>query len=236
MLKINSIDKEHVKMMLDNGIEIDGFEGSFEIPLEALNLPVDERSVTSDQDVEQDAVLVPVPAMDCMRVLFQDDTKAIVSTEKMIRHGRFKNADPEWLKHLADVFGAENILTRSETHKRVLYLQVEQRYLALSDDEKSVLLFALQAYTPEGSDVLQSVMEFELWLIDKEISKIEYIKEETARLSEVLYEMTVEDKKQICRDYSISGFSTLNESGLVDLIVTAYFSGKIPRDFYLKGE
>lgn len=226
MIGIKSITKERAVDMLQKKDGIVGFEGSFEIPLEALNLPVDERSVTSDQDVEQDAVLVPVLAVDCLRVLYQDDTKAIVSTEKMIKPGRYKNADPDWLLHLAEVFGAENILTRSETHDRVFYLQVEQRYLALTEAEQTIIYGNLVEDLEEGWPIPVDAIGFGAKKLAKELDEYELIKaqeaaeiERKAELTEQFSAMTVDELEQYCRDNNISGYSSLNKTELVAMIV-----------------
>ena len=218
-IEIKSFTKEQLDAGLSARIEIKNFIGYIEIPLEALDTPVKERKVVSEQSVEEDVTYEPVTARECMTVLFEDNKVAILSTEEEIKPGRYMNASPEWLLHLADVFGAESILTHSDGEERLRYKRVEKRYNSLTVEQKGN--FNIRFTIAMGEDYISVVpaIDQNIDLADRLIAEEERHAVERAEIEQFLYDMTVEEKKQICRDYGISGYSILNEAGLVDLLI-----------------
>lgn len=222
-IEIKSFTKEQLDVGLKARNEITNFMGYIEVPLEALNTPVKQRKVVSDQSVEEDATFVPVTAGECMIVLFEDSEIAILSTEEEIKPSRYMNASPEWLLHLADLFGVDSILTHSDGEARLKFKRVEKRYNSLSAEYQNVVLGKCQMTIPDDEKGITpcGIWDFDIKLVDKVMSEIERHIELDERLSPILFDMTVDEKKQICRDNGISGYSNLNEAALVTLIIVS---------------
>lgn len=221
-IKIKSFTKEQLAVGLTARNGIYDFMGVIEIPVEALNTPVKQRKVVSDQSVEEDVTYEPVSVRDCMMVLFEDDVIAIVSTEEEIKPGRYMNASPEWLLHLADVFGVESILTHSDGEERLRYKRVEKRYNALTVDQKGNFNIRFTIAMGENYISVVPAIDQNIDLADRLIAEEEMHAAERKEIEQLLYDMTVEEKKQICRDYEISGYSALNESELVTLLINSW--------------